>query len=246
MTAVEQRKAIVSWLAARNKRFRYSNDWALKFTPDRSGASDCSGVVYAAYQTIGRTIGKMSYDQAVNGTTVASYSGGASGAVAAFQRIQHLLKPGDIIAYALNYGYGGGTRYNHVDVWAGAGNYAWDHGGPGAGPEYLPVTDKWLLPKATKWTVRRIIQDDTTPEEIEEVKTMGTEFVTFTLSDGKTRCIANIGAGTWTRMPNVPTMQDRLTVLRVCERKVLEWSERPGGKTSIVNNPAAFGQEVPA
>lgn len=149
-----KRGKVVNWMARREKKFKYGNGVGKEY-PDRTGWTDCSGAILADYRdTVGETLGFMSYNQATNGTEVASGT-----TLSEFKKIQHLIKPGDIVAMALTYGYRGGAAINHVELAAGTA-MSWGHGGPGPGPTYHSMTISWLIPSASFWTVRRIIQDE--------------------------------------------------------------------------------------
>ena len=44
--------AVLGWINARLGRYRYGNAWAVKFDPDRTGITDCSGTAYRLYMAI--------------------------------------------------------------------------------------------------------------------------------------------------------------------------------------------------
>lgn len=149
--------ALLAWMKSRERKLRYANDRPAKLNPDSSGFSDCSGTIHAAYKTIGITIGDMSYVQAKQGIEISR-----GNTVAQFRGIQGSLRAGDIVAMALRAGLGGGTKINHVEMYAGNG-YSWGHGS-GMGPQYHDVGINWLLGNAAFWTVRRIIGSDLDPQ----------------------------------------------------------------------------------
>ena len=242
--ADNERRAVVAWLERRLSKFRYSNNWSTKFNADVSGETDCSGATFCAYQSIGITIGRMSYNQATNGINIATYNGGTAGSVAAFNKVKALLKPGDLIVYKLTYGIGAGKQYNHVDMWRG-NDYALDHGGPGMGPTIRNVFNTWLLPRAAGWTVRRIITDTIEQTEIKEL-TMKYDYIVFETADGKSLCVANLACRTWDVIPNSQTYEAAKRVWDVTDARWIEWKDRPGAatKSNRVDNPYAFGTKV--
>ena len=252
--SVAQRKALVNWFNARIRKYYYTNDWGKKFYPDTSGGTDCSGVIYAAYQSIGYTIGRMSYEQAKNGREIASYHGPQSGSLNAFNAIIGKLQSGDIVAMGLTYGLGRGNSINHVEMYVDSGN-SFGHGGPGNGPTLHNIGVNYLLPKCAQWTVRRILSDSnnntgggestppTTDEEIVEDIKMNVKatHVIFNFEGGI--CIANILNGTWQRMPNMEVFELRKTVLsRTADLHY--WSEFTTGGKSNAADGRAFGTEV--
>lgn len=159
----EVREGLTAWMRARAGKFRYSNTRPAKLYPDASGKSDCSGTIWADYAAHGINLADidMSYEMATGGVHVASGT-----TVAQFRAIAHKLQPGDIVCMALTTGYGAGTAINHVEQSTGPGLLSWGHGGyPAMGPNLNNLTASWLLPKATRWTVRRYIIAADTPSD---------------------------------------------------------------------------------
>ena len=153
-------EGLVNWMRARAGRFSYSNDRPAKLTPDTSGKSDCSGTIWADYAAHGIDLADidMSYELATGGVHVASGT-----TVEEFRAITPLLLPGDVICMALTTGYRAGAEINHVEQSTGPGLLSWGHGGyPAMGPNLNNLTASHLLPKATRWTVRRYIIPETT------------------------------------------------------------------------------------
>lgn len=119
----------------------------------RRGSGDCSDTMWALFNEHGYDIGGMSYTQAQAGTLVASGSTPAE-----FKKIEHLLRPADLVGMAMRSGLHGGAQINHVGMWTGTGFL--DHGGPGRGPVETSIYDRWNLGDAARWVVRRVVQDD--------------------------------------------------------------------------------------
>ena len=170
LTSQQQREGVLAWLQNRLAKFWYGNAKPAKLNPDRSGFSDCSGVIAAAYASVGISIGDMSYKQAAGGELIAQGS-----TVAEFKKIEHLLRGGDVVGMALVTGsWNSGADINHVEAWSSPG-LSYGHGGlPGEayGPRLHSIYGRWLLQDARKWVVRRYIDDTpaqaTKKEEEEE------------------------------------------------------------------------------
>ena len=173
LTPQQQRDGVISWLTDRIGKYRYANTKPQKLNPDRYGYSDCSGVIAAAYASVGIAIGDMSYKQASGGKLIAQGS-----TVAEFKKIEHLLLPGDIVGMALITGsWNRGADINHVEAWNSPG-LAFGHGGlPGEayGPRLHSIYGRWLLQDARAWVVRRYISDTPTQDTIPEEEDMTPE-----------------------------------------------------------------------
>lgn len=158
MTADEVRAAVIATGRSLKSQLKYSNAWvgATLAQLKARRAGDCSDFTQAVYGVYGYTLSDMSYDQAKNGAEVASWRGARGGANAAFIAIQSKLKPGDLVAMAIDSSRPG--VISHVEIWIGDG-ISIGHGGPGYGPTEHAITDWNLLQSATYWTVRRIIPD---------------------------------------------------------------------------------------
>ena len=119
-----RRARVVKWLRDRIGKFDYLQGPG-RLTPDRSGKSDCSGVVWAAYNSIGINIGTGSTrSQVLNGSKVYSASGRVTAATVG------AMLPGDLIYMAL----AGGTRITHVEMYCGGGRIIGHGGVPRMGP----------------------------------------------------------------------------------------------------------------
>ena len=157
LTPQQQRDGVISWLTDRIGKYRYANTKPQKLNPDRYGYSDCSGVIAAAYASVGISIGDMSYKQAAGGKLIAQGS-----TVAEFKKIEHLLRGGDVVGMALVTGsWNSGADINHVEAWSSPG-LSYGHGGlPGEayGTRLHSIYGRWLLQDARKWVVRRYIDD---------------------------------------------------------------------------------------
>lgn len=118
---------MAEWVKAReNKWLVYSQDASLRVDPDRTGATDCSGMCRAAYLAVtGMDIGWYTGDQSLGGKEIASGSRGQG--VSAFQ-----LEPGDLVFCNFN-GYNP-TMGSRRDV---RGRRAADGHGPRARPPLL-------------------------------------------------------------------------------------------------------------
>jgi NlpC/P60 family. len=165
MTVGETRAGVIATARSLKSQLRYSNAWvgATVAQLKARGAGDCSDFTQAVYGEHGYAIGGMSYEQAKNGAEVASWRGSRGGANAAFVAIQSKLKPGDLVAMAIDSSRPG--VISHVEIWIGDG-ISIGHGGPGMGPTEHAITGWNLLQSATYWTVRRIITDDTQEEDM--------------------------------------------------------------------------------
>lgn len=184
LTAIEKRNKVVKWMGNRNRTLAYANRQPGKLNPDKTGYSDCSGVIHAAYKTLGITLGTMSYIQAVQGQEIASGKTSAD-----FEEIQHLAKPGDILAMSIRTGYRGGTHINHVELMADTKGMAWGHGS-GIGPWKRSVHLSWLLGNSEFWTLRRIIPDDPKPQPTPKPETPKKETFLMALTNQQQETLA--------------------------------------------------------
>ncbi len=175
----------VAWMAAHQGRFSYSNQQPQKLDPERYGFSDCSGVIYAAYKTLGYTLGTMSYDQAKNGAAVADGTTSAK-----FNTIMGNLRPGDIVAMARPEGVGGGSQINHVEMYDKDG-YSWGHGGvPAMGPTRHKINVNGFIADSAFWIVRRIDtvgnpEEELTPEQAANLKKVYDIVSTLDMTESK-------------------------------------------------------------
>ena len=136
-------------------QFNYGNQKPQKFEPLKYGFTDCSGFTRFVHLPFGHTLGPMSYNQAEEGTEVAS-----GRTIAQYLAIAHLIKQADVTAFALRSGYGGGSRINHVELNIVKGSTITLGHGSGVGPRIHNATASWLLGDSAFWTVRRVIEDD--------------------------------------------------------------------------------------
>ena len=128
-----RRARVVKWLRDRIGKFDYLQGPG-RLTPDKSGKSDCSGVVYAAYNSIGINIGSGSTrSQVNNGTKVYSANGRVT------QATVNAMLPGDLIYMAL----AGGTRITHVEMYCGGGKIIGHGGVPRMGPTERSATSSF-------------------------------------------------------------------------------------------------------
>lgn len=124
-----------------------------------SRRGDCSDFTHALYNAYGISISGMSYEQAKDGVEIASWRGKASDSVAAFNKIKHLVIPGDLVCMSLRGVINAGVKPNHVEMMSTLAGDSIGHG-YGIGPTEHKVTANDLLGNAVMWTVRRIIIDD--------------------------------------------------------------------------------------
>ena len=248
------RQAVIATGRSLKGMCTYSNAWVgatlAQIKARKSG--DCSDFTQAILGAHGYHVGAMSYQQALNGTEIASYTGPASGSVAAFNRIKSKLKTADIICMAIDPTRPG--KVSHVEIFTENIPITLGHGS-GIGPKEQDVRASWLLGKATFWTVRRIIPDAKTTattsaaalDDLEEViGEMKATHVIFE-RDGAIG-IANILAGTYQLMKTTEQFKDRVTVLKQAGAKVVEWRYlRPNpnvSKPNVVENIDAWGQKI--
>ena len=254
MTAEQTRQAVIATGRSLKGTLSYSNQWVgatlAQIKARKSG--DCSDFTQAIFGAHGYHVGAMSYQQALNGVEVASYTGPASGSVAAFNRIKSNLKTADIICMAIDPARPG--KVSHVEIFTETIPITLGHGS-GTGPKEQDVRASWLLGKATFWTVRRIIPDDkpgTAPEtatidDFEEV--IGEMKATHIIFERNGAIgIANVLAGTYQMMKTTEQFKDRVTVLKQAGAKVVEWRhlrQNPDvSKPNVVDNLDAWGQKI--
>lgn len=144
-------------------RLAYSNAW---YKPTLAqitsyGSADCSDFTHAIYRHHRILIGGMAREQALDGIEVASWSGHPRDSVAAYNKIAFKVRAGDLVCMAIDQQRFPGV-YSHVEMIMadGSGNCI-GHGGPGRGPTISNLGNRWLLPQATKWTIRRVIKTST-------------------------------------------------------------------------------------
>lgn len=137
----------LAWVLARLGKFAYCQCPGRQ-DPDRSGITDCSGLMYAAYKaTSGTFVGTWTGDQYFRGQAVIERG---SGAMTAAQKA--LLRPGDMIVMAWRSTGSVYPETDHVEMVVDQ-NTTVGHGG---NPYYGPVKKSIDILGATRWwTVRR-------------------------------------------------------------------------------------------
>lgn len=137
----------LAWILARLGKFAYCQCPGRQ-DPDRSGITDCSGLMYAAYKaTSGTFVGTWTGDQYFRGQAVIERG---SGAMTAAQKA--LLRPGDMIVMAWRSTGSVYPETDHVEMVVDQ-NTTVGHGG---NPYYGPVKKSIDILGATRWwTVRR-------------------------------------------------------------------------------------------
>ena len=227
-------------------QFNYGNQKPQKFEPLKYGFTDCSGFTRFVHLPFGHTLGPMSYNQAEEGTEVAS-----GRTIAQYLAIAHLIKQADVTAFALRSGYGGGSRINHVELNIVKGSTITLGHGSGLGPRIHNATASWLLGDSAFWTVRRFIEDDKetsteTPisfDELEkEIAQMQALFIIFQWKNSI--CVSSQATNTWAVIPDSKTFQDWSTMKKRNNVTVAEWKNFNNSKSNEVDNPAAFGTKV--
>ena len=138
--------AVAEWVKAReNKWLVYSQDASLRVDPDRTGATDCSGMCRAAYLAVtGMDIGWYTGDQSLGGKEIASGSRGQG--VSASQ-----LEPGDLVFCNFN-GYN--PTWDHVEMYVGDGQLMGMGHAPG--PHYSGDVSSYVA-NTYNWQVRRYL-----------------------------------------------------------------------------------------
>ena len=138
--------AVAEWVKAReNKWTVYSQDASLRVDPDRTGATDCSGMCRAAYLAVtGMDIGWYTGDQSLGGKEIASGSGGQG--VSASR-----LEPGDLVF--CNFG-GYNPTWDHVEMYVGDGQLMGMGHAPG--PHYSGDVSSYVA-NTYNWQVRRYL-----------------------------------------------------------------------------------------
>lgn len=241
-TAVAERAETTRIAESVLGQWQYGNSWDGKFQPERSGYTDCSGYTKWVHGKRGRTLGNMSYDQAVEGVEVASGT-----TLAQFLNVAHLIQPADVTAMALKAGYRNGIAINHVEY--NTGHVGSLGHGSGIGPRRHNLTASWLIGDARRWTIRRFIPDDATTvakkpltQAEKEIAVMKATHIIFQF--GGSICIANILAGTWAKAPFEAAFEDRCTILKRAGATVMEWKNLSVAKNNLVDNPTAFGTQI--
>ena len=244
MTAEVDRPAVIATGRSLKGTLTYSNAWVgatlAQIKARKSG--DCSDFTQAILGAHGYTVGAMSWQQALNGTEIASYSGPASGSIAAFNKIKAKIKTADIICMAIDPTRPG--KVSHVETFTETIPVTIGHGS-GTGPKEQDVRASWLLGKATFWTVRRIIPDDKPKTTSETVGKTGEDDMKATIITHKNAVFISFPwAGVKELMPDTKTFKDRVTVLKRQGVTVVEWKYMSTSKSNEVANPEAFGVTI--
>lgn len=146
--ASAKRDAVVAFVTSRVGDYNYSQGPS-RLEPDKNGYTDCSGLVYYAYQeVIGVNIGTYTGDQYDRPTLIAEGPGSTP-----FPE-GDMLK-GDLIYYNLPGGVSGYV-VDHVEMYIGGGEIC-GHGGPGAGPVVKDL--QTAFGSRLNWYIRRVIID---------------------------------------------------------------------------------------
>lgn len=144
--AATKRLAVVAFVEARIDQYDYSQG-PTRLEPDKNNYTDCSGLVYYAYQqVIGVNIGTYTGDQYNKPTTVAEGPGSTP-----FPESD--MRLGDLIYYNLPGGVAG-YKVDHVEMYIGDGEIC-GHGGPGKGPFIKDL--QTAFGSRLNWYVRRVI-----------------------------------------------------------------------------------------
>lgn len=141
-----KRDAVVAFITARIDQYDYSQG-PTRLEPDKNNYTDCSGLVYYAYQEVlGINIGTYTGDQYNKPITIAEGFGSTP-----FPE-GDMLKA-DLIFYNLPGGVAGYV-VDHVEMYIGGGEIC-GHGGPGKGPFIKDL--QTAFGSRLNWYVRRVI-----------------------------------------------------------------------------------------
>lgn len=144
--AAAKRAAVVDFITSRINRYNYSQG-PTRLEPEKNLYTDCSGLMYFAYQeVIGVNIGTYTGDQYNRRTRIAEGSGSTP-----FPESDML--PGDLIYYNLPGGVSGYV-VDHVEMYIGDGEIC-GHGGPGKGPFIKNL--QTAFGSRQNWYIRRVI-----------------------------------------------------------------------------------------
>lgn len=144
--AAAKRAAVVAFITSRVGDYNYSQGPS-RLEPDKNNYTDCSGLVYFAYQqVVGVNIGTYTGDQYDRPTRIDEGPGSTP-----FPEGDML--PGDLIYYNLPGGVAGYV-VDHVEMYIGGGEIC-GHGGPGAGPVVKDL--QTAFSSRLNWYIRRVI-----------------------------------------------------------------------------------------
>lgn len=142
-TGTEAQNAICEFLTERIGRYAYSQG-AGRLSPDTSGYTDCSALMWYAYQQVtGLEIGTWTGAQVGQGTEIARGSGALP---------LDSMQPADLVFFNWS-GYN--PSYDHVEAYLGNGQLI-GHGGPGNGPTVKEDANAYAS-AASDWQVRRYL-----------------------------------------------------------------------------------------
>ena len=148
---------------ARIGKWAYGNAWNNIDDLDTRDSADCSDWTDALYTHLGYPLPGMSYQQAEQGEEVYTWSGPRGQAVAAFNAIAHKLVGGELVCMAIDRARPG--KISHTEAYYTSG-MSYGHGGPGRGPTYHNIGRADLLAYADRFTIRRIIHETPTEEDM--------------------------------------------------------------------------------
>lgn len=175
------------------------------------GKGDCSDYTWAVYNAHGYDIGGMSYEQAVAGTEIASWSGPASESAAAFTAIASHVQPADLVCMSLDRSRPG--VISHVELSRG-GILSSGHGGPGRGPTTHDIRSAALLGSATRWTVRRIINttnQETGDEELNNDQAKKLDNTNYAISKIVLPVLTRLDKARYSQTQALATLQGQMT-----------------------------------
>lgn len=117
---------MISYLAAHVNAFAYSQGPG-RLTPESSGYTDCSGLMYWVYKKFASlNIGTYTGTQCNNGQIISNNK--------ASIRAETGMVPGDLVFYNWSGTQTSSHPYNHVAMYIGS-NQIYSHGGPDPGPD---------------------------------------------------------------------------------------------------------------
>lgn len=139
---------VVAWVRERLGRFNYSQAGG-RLNPDATGYTDCSGLLWRAYQDVtGINVGTWTGQMIGLGKLIADQTTGVSAA-------QAKVHAGDLLI--LDWRSNGQTSsYDHVEIFTtNGGAELYSHGGPGKGPVVRSFAG--AASAAVRWQIRRYV-----------------------------------------------------------------------------------------
>lgn len=151
-----KRTAIRDFLVSVQGEFAYSQG-TRRLNPDESGYTDCSALMYWAFnKVLGINLGTWTGTQRNNGTRVAVGYGSGPDHGSTIDPIPYTnLEIGDLIFF--DWAGQRNDNYDHVEMYIG-GTSVIGHGGPGSGPNVRDLNAILANNNPLKWEIRRIIQ----------------------------------------------------------------------------------------